>query len=97
MVIVNETYLTISPYLPYTLYIVGGNSKNQEKLNQDIMKFVQNSYTHYKPIGVASTGRSFIQPSENNNLAGVIFSENNPNFGEEFVTAIAQQRFWNRK
>ncbi|MFD1350915.1 catalase [Oceanobacillus caeni] len=94
---VDKTFMTSSPYLVDSLYVVGGCSRNQAKFNQDIMNFVQNAYTHYKPIGVASTGESCIQTSENNNLAGVVFATNNPNFVEEFVSAIAQQRFWNRK
>lgn len=94
---VDQTFLTSSPYLFDSLYVVGGSFNNQEKLNQDIMNFVHNAYTHYKPIGVASTGQSFIQASPGNNLAGVVFARNNPKFGEEFVNAIAQQRFWNRK
>lgn len=93
---VDKTFLTSSPYLVDSLYVVGGSARNQAKFNQDIMNFVQNAYTHYKPIGTASTGQSYIQTSENNNLAGVVFAANNPNFGEEFVSAIAQQRFWNR-
>ncbi|WP_368654562.1 catalase [Ornithinibacillus sp. 4-3] len=94
---VDDTFITTSPYLLDSLYIVGGRSKNQAKFNQDIMEYVHVAYQHYKPIGVASTGQSFIQPSEKSNLAGVVFAANNPNFGEDFVSAIAQQRFWNRK
>lgn len=94
---VDETFLTTSPYLLDALYVVGGTFKNQEKLHQDMMNYVQNAYTHYKPIGVASSGRSFIQTIDENNLAGVVFANNDPNFGEEFVSAIAEQRFWNRK
>src|SRR5699024_2883520 len=94
---VDETFLTSSPYLLDSLYVVGGSSKNQAKFNQEMMHFVQNAYKHYKPIGIASTGQSFIQSSEKNNLAGVIFAANNPNFKDEFVSAIAKQRFWKRK
>jgi catalase len=93
---VDDTFLTLSPYLVDTLYVVGGTSDNQAKFNADVTNYVHEAYKHYKPIGVASTGQSFIQPSDKNNLAGVVFSANNPNFGEEFLSAIAQQRFWNR-
>ncbi|MFD1850649.1 catalase [Oceanobacillus bengalensis] len=93
---VDKTFMTSSPYLLDSLYVVGGSSNNQAKFNQDMMNYVQNAYTHYKPIGVASTGQSYIQTSDKNNLAGVIFTANNPNFGKDFVEAIAQQRFWNR-
>ncbi|WP_165767996.1 hypothetical protein [Virgibacillus indicus] len=88
--------MTSSPYLVDSLYVVGGSSKNQAKFNQEVTNYVQNAYTHYKPIGVASTGQSFIQVSDTNNLAGVVFAANNSDFGKDFVEAIAQQRFWNR-
>ena len=94
---VDETFLTTSPYLLDSLYVVGGRSNNQGKFHMDMTDYIQVAYKHYKPIGVAQGGQSFIKTTEKNNLAGVVFAENNPNFGEEFVNAIAQQRFWNRK
>lgn len=93
---VDKTFLTTSPYLLDSLYVVGGKHKSQSKFNYEITYFTQVAYTHYKPIGVASSGASFMQTTDENNLAGVIFSANNPNFGKDFVTAIAQQRFWDR-
>lgn len=93
---VDETFLTTSPYLLDSLYVVGGQSKNEAKFNSDVTEFIQVAYRHYKPIGVATTGQSFIEGSEANNLAGVVFAENNPNFGEDFVSAIAQMRFYDR-
>ncbi|MGM8366183.1 catalase [Virgibacillus sp. W0181] len=94
---VDATYLTASPYLYDAIYVVGGKSKNEAKFMQDVSDFVHHAYKHYKPIGVATTGQSYIQTSKDNNLAGVVFAENNPDFGEDFVSAIAEQRFWNRK
>ena len=93
---VDKTFLTSSPYLLDSLYIVGGKSQNEAKFYQDIMYYTSVAYQHYKPIGVATGAQSYLQPSEENNLAGVIFTANNPNFGNEFVDAIATQRFWNR-
>lgn len=94
---VDKTFLTTSPYLLDSLYVVGGSSHNQEKFNYDVNHYIQVAYKHYKPIGIATSGQSFIQTSNNSNLAGVVFAANNPNFGEEFVSAVAKQRFWNRK
>lgn len=93
---VDDTFLTTSPYLLDALFVVGGQSKNEVSFQQNVMDSVRVAYTHYKPIGVASTGQPFIQTSDGNNLAGVVFSANTPDFGIEFVRAIAQQRFWNR-
>ncbi|MDQ0154007.1 catalase [Robertmurraya andreesenii] len=93
---VTHTFITTSPYLVDSLYVVGGNSGNQENFDQYVTEYVHEAYRHYKPIGIASTGQPYIYTSEHNNLAGVVFAANTPNFGEEFVNAIAQQRFWDR-
>ena len=93
---VDHTFLTTHNVLLDSLYVVGGHSDHQSIFNLKTSEFISGIYKHYKPIGVATTGQSFFQPSEQNNLAGVIFAENNQNFGEEFVSAIATQRFWKR-
>ncbi|WP_106496524.1 catalase [Lentibacillus sp. Marseille-P4043] len=91
-----KAFVSTYPVLYDSIYVVGGRAENQAKFNQHIMHFVNEQYKHYKPIGVATTAQSYIKGSEDNNLAGVVFAENNPNFGKDFVTAVAQQRFWDR-
>lgn len=90
---VDKTFLTTSPYLVDSLYVVGGNARNDAKFHQDVMSFIRDAYSHYKPIGVAIMAQSQFQIKAS---SGVVFAENNPNFGEEFITAIATQRFWDR-
>ncbi len=80
-----------------SLYIVGGRVENQIKFNQDIMEFFYDAYKHLKPIGIATTGRQYIKESSNNNFDGFVFATNNPNFANDFVSAIAKQLFWNRR
>lgn len=92
----NMTFITSSPYLFDSLYVVGGESNNGISFAKEAVDFVYVAYKYYKPIGIASTGEAYLQKSENNNLDGVVFAANNPNFGNDFVNAIAQQRFWNR-
>ncbi|MDS9473188.1 catalase [Sporosarcina pasteurii] len=94
---VDETFLTTSPYLLDSIYVVGGSAKNMERFNSDIMNYINVAYKHYKPIGVGSNGQSHIHATDRNNLAGVVFAKDNPNFGEDFVAAIGQMRFWDRK
>lgn len=94
---INKTFNTTDPTLFDALYVVGGSAEDEEKFRHHIMSFIGGVYQHYKPIGVATTGKKYLQVSEMNALSGVVFSINNPNFEEEFVSAIAQQRFWNRK
>ncbi|TFJ92401.1 catalase [Lentibacillus salicampi] len=93
---VDATFMTTSPYLVDSLYVVGGKARNEAKFTQDLMEYVNTAYKHYKPIGVASSGESCIPTSKTNNLAGVVFAANNPDFRGKFVEAIAQQRFWDR-
>lgn len=54
------------------------------------------AYKLYKPLGIASTGQAMIAPTGLENSEGVVIATNNPNFKQDFVTAIAQSRFWNR-
>lgn len=93
---VDKTFLTSSPYLLDSLLIVGGNAKNEAKFHQDILYYSKVAYKHYKPIGVATNAHSYFPTSQGNNLDGVVFAANNPNFGKEFVEAVAKQRFWSR-
>ncbi len=95
-IMVNKTFLTSSPYLVDSLYVVGGASTDQPMFDGEMAIFVQEAYKHYKPIGVASTGKAYIPTTQNNNLSGVVFAANNPNFHKEFVNAIAIERFWDR-
>ena len=93
---VDETFITSSPHLVDALYVVGGSSNNEQKFRYHMNKFVRVAYEHYKPIGIATTGEPFLQTTENNNLEGVFFSRNQPNFANEFIEGICQMRFWSR-
>ncbi|ARF18045.1 catalase [Sporosarcina ureae] len=94
---IDETFLTSSPYLLDSLYVVGGSHKNQKRFDYDLNYYVDVAYTHYKPIGVASTGQSYVRTSENHHAAGVVFASTSSDFGAEFVSAVATQRFWDRE
>ncbi|MGY0692036.1 catalase [Virgibacillus sp. FSP13] len=93
---VDKPFVSTYPVLYDSTYVVGGRTENQAKFNQQILHYVSEQYKHYKPIGVATTAQSYIKSTEGNNLAGVVFAANNPNFGKDFVSAIAHQRFWDR-
>ncbi|MGG0669712.1 catalase [Lederbergia citrisecunda] len=96
-VMLNETFLTTSPVLFDSLYIVGGKSKNQAKFESDIREFINEAYRHYKPIGVASTGEAIFNKSDAKPGPGIIIaSESGVEFPSAFIQAITEQRFWNR-
>lgn len=92
---INKPFVSTYPVLVDALYVVG-KSRSESMFNQDVMQFINEAYRSYKPIGVASSAQSYIQTSDNSNLAGVIFEKENPAFNEEFIEAIARQRFWDR-
>lgn len=94
---VEKIFTSTYPVLFDSIYVVGGSTENQEKFKQNVKNFINETYKYYKPIGVATTAQSYIQASKNNNLDGVVFAANNPDFEKDFVSAIAKQRFWNRR
>lgn len=94
---VDDTFLTKYSVLYDSFYIVGGRADKQSKFDKDIKEWYHFAYEHYKPIGVATSGEHYIKLSKDRNYEGVIFASNNPDFREEFVAAVATQRFWYRK
>ncbi|GAA0301718.1 catalase [Gracilibacillus halotolerans] len=93
---VDRTFQTAYPVLYDSIYVVGGKADNQVYFYQHIQEFIHEAYKHYKPIGIATTAEGSIQASDSNNLAGVVFATGNQNFANDFLAAIAKQRFWNR-
>lgn len=93
---VGETFKTKSPVLYDAVYVVGGKATNQAEFDQKVMEFCREVYQHNKPIGVATTGQTYIEQSKFNNTTGVVSTTNNNNFGNDFINAIAQKRFWDR-
>lgn len=94
---VDQTFITAHPALFDSLYVVGGKAKDQVMFDEEVKKFVNDAYIHYKPIGIAARAKNYLTDTENNNLSGVIFEEDNSNFTDDFVEAVTTQRFWNRK
>lgn len=93
---VDKPFISTAPELVDALYVVGGTGEISPRFTQSTLEFVQVAYRSYKPIGVATTGASYIHATKQNNLAGVIYTEKTTDFPEEFIQAIARQRFWNR-
>lgn len=93
---VTKSFLTSSPYLVDSVYVVGGHSPNEKRFRENVLEFVNMAYKLYKPIGIASTGQEMTALQGLENVEGVVLAVNNPNFKQNFVTAIAQGRFWNR-
>lgn len=94
---IDQIFVSTHHVLYDSIYVVGGHTGNQTAFDLNVAEYINGTYKYFKPIGVAATGQSYFQPSEYNNLAGVVFAAGNQNFENEFVSAITARRFWNRK
>lgn len=94
---IDQTFLTYSPYLVDSIYVVGGNAKNKTKFTYEINNFIRVAYEYYKPIGVATSGKEYFEANSIATSPGIVHATNNGNFANDFIMAIAQQRFWDRK
>lgn len=94
---VDGTFETEYSVLYDSFYIVGGDVEYEEKFDKNIMEFYYEAYQHFKPIGIATSAQKYMKLFKGNNFDGIIFATNNPNFINEFIAAIAKQRFWDRK
>jgi len=94
---VDATFVTTHPALFDSYYVVGGTSQNQKMFEEHVKEFTRMAYKFFKPIGVATTGMRYLDLVEGASLSGVIMAESDQNFARNFVDAIAQQRFWDRR
>jgi len=92
----SETFITTDAVLFDSLYVVGVKANNQARFNTHIVNYMNESYRHYKPIGIATTGTTFFNMSNANVGPGIVLATGNKDFAKKYVDAIAQQRFWQR-
>ncbi|MER2090519.1 MAG: catalase [Sporosarcina sp.] len=93
---VTETFLTVHSVLYDGLYVVGGEADNPRKLMQDIVNFINEAFQHYKPIGIATTGKPFFEASIAEEGPGIVLA-GAADFNSEFIAAVAAHRHWERK
>ncbi len=94
---VQETFKMKDPVLYDAFYIVGGKAQDQEKFNQYLTEFYTAAYKFFKPIGMASTAENYMTVPKGENPTGVVFAKDNAEFSSDFLEAVTQTRFWDRK
>ena len=94
---VNETFLTVHSVLYDGLYVVGGEADNQKKFENDITDFINETFRHYKPIGIATTAKQLIASSRFESEPGIVVANEEKDFNEDFIAAVAAHRHWNRE
>jgi catalase len=111
-IIVDKNYVTTGSIMFDAVYVPGGNQNVEALKKQgDAVHFVNEAFKHCKPIGATSEGVDLLKTSDigevnfesaDQNVVsnqGVVTATNQNNltaFIEQFKTAIAQHRHWNR-
>jgi catalase len=93
---ITQTFQTTDPVLHDALYVVGGKAENEAKFQSDIEYYINEAFKHYKPIGIATSGNEFFEASNAKEGPGIIFASDDEEFENDFIKAVAMQRFWKR-
>ncbi len=92
---VDHTFLTADSVLFDAVYIVSDKGMTP-MFKKQAMLFIQEAYTHYKPIGSSFSGDQVITDLHLDGQVGVFTSEKGITFVDTFIQAIAKHRFWDR-
>ena len=68
---VNKLFITTSPVLYDSLYLVGGKAEDQSKFSLEVKDYMNLAYKNYKPIAIGTGAESYV--TQRGNLAGVVF------------------------
>ncbi|RSK29680.1 catalase [Bhargavaea beijingensis] len=90
-----HTFLTAKSVLFDAVYMIRGSRKNK-KFNKDAAYFIDEAFSHYKPIGATGEGIDWLTVNHLDGKPGVISGTDIEEFTEEFLEAIAAHRFWER-
>ncbi|GAB3510369.1 catalase [Emticicia fontis] len=100
---VNQSLLTAASVLFDAVFVCGGSLSVETLLEEPkAIEFVDETYRHCKPIATVAEGIELLKTSnqlrkelakDTNQLSGVLIDKS----PKEFVSAIAQHRFWERE
>jgi catalase len=93
---VMHTFLTASSVLFDAIYLIG-ESDASRKFKQEALYFVNEAYSHYKPIGGTHEGLKWLKEEELIDSPGVVSGDDMNEFSKEFVQAISEHRHWDRE
>ena len=91
-----HTFLTASSVLFDAIYLIGDSDVNN-KFKQDALYFVNEAFSHYKPIGGTHEGLTWLKEAELIDHPGVVSGDDMKQFAKDFVQAISEHRHWDRQ
>ena len=83
----NQTFQTAKSVQYDAVYIVNGSQTNR-KFNKDAVYFIDEAFSHYKPIGATHGGIQFLTTNHFDGKPGVIVGDDLRNFRIEFVKLL---------
>ncbi len=93
---VDHTFLTTESVLFDAVYMVRG-SRTSTKFNKDAAHFINEAFTHYKPIGASGEGKKWLEVNGIENAPGVVMADDKGQFTRDFIKAVKGHRFWQRQ
>lgn len=90
---VDEAFDTANMVLFDALYLAGMD-KLAEDHQADVQEFLDDAFTHFKPIFIGSDSESFVAPGRLEEEGVFLISDNHEN--EELIEGIRLMRYWNR-
>ncbi|WP_332695232.1 catalase [Halalkalibacter lacteus] len=92
---VDHTFLTADSVLFDAVYIVGG-SKENKTFHKQATYFIEEAFSHYKPIGATEEGKSLLVDNMDSS-PGVVCGGEKKEFTKKFIQAISAHRHWDRE
>ncbi|MFQ3544277.1 catalase [Halobacillus rhizosphaerae] len=93
---IDHTFLTSESVLFDALYLVGGDNESQA-FSQSANYFLNEAFTHFKPIGATHSGVKWLENNKMIGKAGVVTGDHMKEFADDFAKAIAAHRHWDRE
>lgn len=90
------TFLTAKSVQFDAVYFVN-SSEHNKMFNKNAIMFIDEAFSHYKPIAVNAPLREVMEMNQYAGKPGVVIETDTNSFAPEFINAITQQRFWDRK
>ncbi|SER26379.1 catalase [Gracilibacillus ureilyticus] len=93
---VQHTFLTADSVLFDAVYVAGGKEEDKT-FYKKAAYFVQEAFSHYKPIGATHAGGKLLEGANMDESPGVVISEDAETFVTKFTEAVAAHRHWERE
>ncbi|MGP4069180.1 catalase [Halobacillus sp. B29] len=93
---VDHTFTTVDPVLVDAVYVAGGGEQSKA-FRKKVSYYLNEAFTHFKPIGATHEGIQLLQDNELLEEPGVVAEENGVEFVSKFTEAVAAHRHWDRQ